>query len=206
MADQHFDELSLVKRSQQGDLAAFNLLVEAYQRQIYLLCLRMLGSVEAAEDVTQDTFLTAYQHIARFRGEAFRPWLFRIAVNACTDELRRRKRRPVLSLDPSSPDEEPFQIPDPGEGPEAHTLRGELRRTIEQALLRLPEDQRLAIVLCDVQGLSYEQIAATLKIALGTVKSRINRARARLRELLLQERELLPEHLRHLKVREGEER
>lgn len=196
MSNHDFDEMDLIQRSQEGDLAAFNLLVETYQRQVYNLCLRMLGSVEAAEDATQETFLAAYRHIGTFRGTAFRSWLLRIAANVCTDELRRRRRRPLRSIETNDSDAEPFQIPDTREGPEAYVLRRELGRSIQSALLALPEDQRLVIILCDVQGLSYEEIAATLNIALGTVKSRISRARRRLRELLLKERELLPEHLR----------
>jgi RNA polymerase sigma-70 factor (ECF subfamily) len=183
------DDVALIERSLRGDLGAFNRIVETYQRQVYSLCLRMLGSVQAAEDVTQETFFSAYRHLASFKGEAFRPWLFRIASNACTDELRRRKRRPTVSIEPDDPASDPLPIPDTSEGPEAYALRMELRETIESALLVLPEDQRLAILLCDVQGFSYDEIAVTMNVAVGTVKSRINRARSRLRELLARERE-----------------
>jgi RNA polymerase sigma-70 factor (ECF subfamily) len=184
-------DIDLIERSRRGDHGAFNAIVETYQRQVFSVCLRMLGSVEAAEDVTQETFLSVYRHLDGFKGELFRPWLFRIATNACTDELRRRKRRPVVSIDPEEGNREPLPIPDRGEGPEAYALRAELRETIEAALLMLPEDQRLAVILCDVEGFSYEEIAVTMKVAVGTVKSRINRARSRLRQLLAAPRELL---------------
>jgi RNA polymerase sigma-70 factor (ECF subfamily) len=192
------DETSLVARSKQGELAAFNALAEMYQGQVYNLCLRMLASAEAAEDAAQETFLSAYKNIERYRGPVFRAWLLRIAVNACTDELRRRRRRPQVSLDSPPPEgASPFEFPDNSDLPEDWALRRETLRSIQAALMQLPSDQRAAVVLCDVQGLSYEQISTSLVISIGTVKSRISRGRSRLRRLLTAQGELLPASRRH---------
>jgi RNA polymerase sigma-70 factor (ECF subfamily) len=177
--DQQDEQLRLAR---QGDLSAFNALVLQYQSLVFNLCLRQLGQREPAEDATQETFVSAWRNISSLRG-SFRPWLLRIAANACTDEQRRRGRRPASSLDvaleagvPEPPDEDTL--------PEASALQGELRREVEAALQRLPDEQRLAVVLCDLQGLDYAEIASVTRASLGTVKSRIARGRARLRELL----------------------
>jgi RNA polymerase sigma-70 factor (ECF subfamily) len=193
------DEATLVERCRRGDLEAFNCLVLAYQDRVYNLCLRMLGSPQAAEDATQETFLSAYRNAGRLRGTALRPWLFRIASNACIDELRRMRRRPHLSLDMPAPDaerEQSWEPPDPGEGPEPLAVRGELRAALERELLRLQPDQRLAIILSDIEGMSYEEIAASMASSVGTVKSRISRGRARLREALRGQPELFGDLVR----------
>ena len=198
LQDRTADEALLVARSRDGDLAAFNVLVETYQGRVYNLCLRMLASPEAAEDAAQEAFLAAYRNIDRFWGTAFRAWLLRIAVNACTDELRRRRRHPQVSLEagPAAVDG-PLEPPDSSASPEEWALRREVSRHIQGGLMRLPYDQRAAVVLCDVQGLSYEEIAETLALSVGTVKSRISRGRARLRRFLLEQAELLPGRFRH---------
>jgi RNA polymerase sigma-70 factor (ECF subfamily) len=185
------EDSRLVTLSQGGDLAAFNALVETYQRQVYNLCWRMLGLREAAEDATQEAFLSAYCNIRRFRGPSFRAWLLRIAANAATDELRRRRRRPQVSLEaPLSSSETALDLPDPSAGPEECALRLEQARHIRAALLTLPPDQRLSVILADVQGLSYEEVGQVMGSSLGTVKSRISRGRARLRRYLLERGEL----------------
>jgi RNA polymerase sigma-70 factor (ECF subfamily) len=185
-----------LSRARQGDLAAFNDLVLEFQGLVFNLCLRMLGGRQAAEDAAQETFIAAWRNLGSLRGEAFRPWLLRIAANHCRDELRRRGRRPSSSLDLALEEgvPEPF---DPAPAPETSALDSELRRHITRALEELPEEQRLAIVLCDIEGLDYTEIAAVMKTSLGTVKSRIARGRARLRALLLSEAELLPARFRH---------
>lgn len=200
-----FDEPELIARSKQGDLAAFNLLVEHYQRPLYNLCLRMLASSEAAEDATQEAFIAAYRGIDRFRGgvrmgggaAGFRAWLFRIGVNACYDELRRRRARPATSLDePRGETARVRDIENPGPALDEIAETAELGRAIQEALSALPSDQRLAIVLSDVQGLDYAEIAQVMGVSLGTVKSRINRGRSRLRAFLLSRGELLPSRFR----------
>ena len=181
-------EAGLLRGSLAGDLDAFNRLVELHQRLVFNICLRMLGSPTAAEDATQEAFISAYRNIATFRGQSFRAWLTRIAANACTDELRRRSRRQAVSLDaPFAGDEAPPDVPDRAAGPEEAALRADQRRRIQAALLELPADQRLAVVMCDIQGFAYEDIAEAMRTSVGTVKSRIARGREKLRRLLATE-------------------
>jgi len=192
-----FDESKLISRSVQGDLDAFNALVEHYQHPLYNLCLRMLGSPEPAEDATQDAFIAAFRSIHRFRGGGFRAWLFRIAVNACYDELRRRRSRPAVSLDkPVGESGRTLDVPNPCPTLEERAQTAELGGAIRDALSAIPSEQRLAVILCDVQGLDYAEIAQVMGVSLGTVKSRIARARSRLRAHLLARGELLPSRFR----------
>lgn len=192
------DEAELLDRSRRGDLEAFNRIVRAYQNRVYNLCLRMLGSAPAAEDAAQEAFISAYRGVSRLRGTNLQSWLFRIAANACIDELRRRRRQPQLSLDaPGRDDERPIDVPDASAGPETLALQGELSAALQAELGRLPPDQRLAVVLCDIEGLSYESVAETMGTSVGTVKSRISRGRARLRLLVQARPELFGEAIRH---------
>jgi RNA polymerase sigma-70 factor (ECF subfamily) len=197
MVVRHADEEWLIERARRGDLEAFNRLVDRYQVAVFNLCLRMLGRRESAEDATQETFLSAYRAISRLQGPHVGAWFLRIAANCSYDELRRRKRRPEASLDGLLDDpERPLPLPAGDRGPEEESLRSELRRSIERALISLPVDQRLAVILCDVQGLSYEEIAEVMRSSLGTVKSRVSRGRAKMRDLLRDAREPFPQTLR----------
>jgi len=178
-------EPEVLRRARDGDLAAFNRLVDLHQRAVYNLCLRMLGSGAAAEDAAQDAFFSAYRNIHRFKGGTFRPWLMRIASNACIDELRRRGRRPTVSLQKTAPgSDDPIDVADTAAGPETEALQREQHDTVQAALLRLPADQRMAVVLCDLQGFAYEEIAEAMRTSVGTVKSRIARGREKLRREL----------------------
>ncbi len=182
------DESQQIRAAQNGSLGAFNDLVGAYEARVYNLCYRMLGNPDAAADATQDTFLSAYQAIGRFRGGSLKAWLLRIATNACYDQLRRNVRRPTQSLDEMMDDPDaPVDFPsnDRSGDPEARAEQAELRRDIGLALLELPDEQRMALVLSDIQGLSYEEIAEVTSSSLGTVKSRISRARFKMRDALL---------------------
>jgi RNA polymerase sigma-70 factor (ECF subfamily) len=191
------EEAVLVERSQGGDLDAFNALVLAYQGQVYNLCLRMLGSPQAAEDAAQEAFIAAYRAVPRFRGGRFRAWLLRIAANACYDELRRRRSRPQVPLEAPADDERPrAELPASDEPLEQRAERLELARCLQEGLASLPPDQRLAVILRDVQGLAYEEVAEATGASLGTVKSRISRGRAALRDFLLARGELLPSRFR----------
>lgn len=193
------EEQRLVEAGQRGDVEAFNQLVRTYEGRVYNLCYRMLGDADAAADVTQDTFISAYRNLNRFRGGLFRSWLFRIATNACYDALRARKRRPSVSLNATSDveDDAPaFDIADSAESPDDFALRRELSAAIQRGIEQLPEDQRIVVILSDVQGLAYEEIAEVTNTNLGTVKSRLSRARARLRDIL-RAGELLPSKFRH---------
>lgn len=192
-------EDDLIQSAKRGDLQAFNRLVEIYQDAVYHTAYRVLDNSDAAADTAQEAFISAYKHLGAFRGGSFKAWLLRIVTNACYDFLRARKRRPALSLDDmqaAGEDREPLEFVDAREGPEAHAERAELNRTLQAGLSQLPEDQRVVVVLADIQGLSYEEIAAATGTNLGTVKSRLNRARLRLREWLMQRQEHLPEQYR----------
>jgi RNA polymerase sigma-70 factor (ECF subfamily) len=190
------DEPELVSRSKSGDVEAFNLLVEQYQRLVYNLALRMLGNSEAAEDASQDTFLSAYKAIGKFRGGSFKSWVLRIAANSCHDKLRVARRYRVVSLDTLLLEIDELPQANNTESPEDYTLRRELGRFLNEGLAHLPEDQRLVVILSDVQGLSYEEVAQATGSSLGTVKSRLNRGRTRLRDFLLKREELLPSKFR----------
>jgi RNA polymerase sigma-70 factor (ECF subfamily) len=153
---------------------------------VFSVCLRLLSDASLAEDAAQDTFIRAWSAIDSFRGGVVRPWLLKIATNRAYDLLRARSRRPASSLDHDLFEIEPewTSLAVLTEGPETHATRTELSGYLEQALATLPDDQRLAIVLSDVQGYGYDEIADICGIAVGTVKSRISRGRARLRDLL----------------------
>jgi RNA polymerase sigma-70 factor (ECF subfamily) len=191
------DEPALLEQARAGDLAAFNALVEHYQGAVYNLCLRMLGAQQAAEDATQEAFIAAFRNLRSFRGGAFRSWMFRIASNTCYDDLRRRRSRRAESLDEARSDERQIDPPQPGPAPEELAEQAELRVAVHASLARLPDDQRLAVILCDLQGLDYAEISRVMQCSLGTVKSRINRGRLRMRDLLQEHGELLPERFRH---------
>jgi len=191
------DEASLIERSQRGDLDAFNALVLAYQGQVYSVCLRMLGSPHPAQDAAQEAFIAAFRAVSRFRRGRFRAWLLRIAANACYDELRRRRSRPQVPLLAPTGDDGPTTEPASADEPlEERAERQELGRCLQRGLATLPADQRLAVILRDVQGLAYEEVAEATGASLGTVKSRISRGRAALRDFLLNEGELLPSRFR----------
>jgi RNA polymerase sigma-70 factor (ECF subfamily) len=186
------DDAILVAQSRRGDLAAFNELVERHQARVFNLALRLVGTREAAEDVTQDSFIAAFRKLDQFAGDNFISWLLRIAANNAKDELRRRARRPASSIDvifgTGPGDLEPRAE---GVSVEEWAERGELGRILWQALQELPEEQRMPIVLVDVEGFAYGEVAGMLGWSTGTVKSRISRGRARLRELLGSRPELL---------------
>lgn len=188
---EQLDDDALADRARNGELDAFNLLVRRYQRRVFGLCLGMLRSPAAAEDAAQDAMLAAWRALHSYRGGNFPAWLMRIAANRCRDELRRRKRRPSTSLDRMLDEHgDAWSPPDDGRPPEIAALDAETGRTLLAALQQLPEEQRQTILLSDVQGLAYREIADTMNTSVGTVKSRLNRARARMRQLLLESGEL----------------
>jgi RNA polymerase sigma-70 factor, ECF subfamily len=183
------DEDAVVARAKAGDRSAFARLMEHYQAACFGLAWRLLGDPDQAADATQDAFIHAYDAIRSHRGGAFRSWLLRITANASYDILRRAQRRPSTTL--PEPAEGEAELADAGAiDPVAESLRSELYRYLEGALRLLPEDQRVAIVLCDVYGMDYHEVARMTTSPLGTVKSRIHRGRLRLRELLAEHREL----------------
>lgn len=194
------DELALIRSAQKGDLDSFNRLVLAYQELVYNQAYRVMGEYSAAEDATQEAFISAYRNLRSYRGGSFRAWLLRIVTNACYDELRRRKRRPSTPLEPLDADNEviesPYWMVDTGASPEEVSEQVELNQAIQHCLQGLPEDFRLAVILVDMQGFDYQEAAEAMGKPVGTVKSRLSRARMRLRECLQGYRELLPAKFR----------
>ncbi|HET7738273.1 MAG TPA: sigma-70 family RNA polymerase sigma factor [Tepidiformaceae bacterium] len=188
----------LISLSKDGNLAAFNTLVERYQGPLFSLCVRLIGSREAAEDATQEAFLSVYRNLHRFEGGNVRSWLFRIAANECKDELRRRSRKDLaLSLDrPADDDHAALDVADSAPGLQRLVEQSELARAVHEAIAALPEDQRLVILLVDLHGFDYHEVATITGAALGTVKSRVSRARARLREYFLANPELVDAYRR----------
>jgi len=179
-------EEDLIRRAAEGDLDCFNRLVELYQRPVYSLCLRMMGDAAAADDATQETFISAYRAMSRFRGGSFRAWLFRIASNACYDQLRAFRRRRTIPLEKVA-----FELESPFPTPEDCAVSHERGELIKRALDALPHEQRLVVILRDIEGLDYAEIARAAGCSLGTVKSRISRGRAALRDFLRRSGELL---------------
>ena len=189
------DEEEVIARAAAGDRGAFTQLIEHYQSACYGLAWRLLGDPDQAADAAQDAFVHAYDAISKYRGGIFRSWILRITANASYDILRRAQRRPTTTL--PDVEEGEAELPDVrGVDPAVEASRSELRRHLDAALRRLPEDQRTAVVLCDVYGMDYQEVADATESALGTVKSRIHRGRLRLREMLADERELFIREVR----------
>ncbi len=191
------DETYLIQQAKDGDVYAYNTLVLHYQDSVYNVAYRVMGEPSAAADATQEAFISAYKALRRFRGGNFKAWLMRIVTNACYDELRRRKRRPQSSLDEIIDEFESSPVlSENSPGPENYMQQVELVEAIQRCLDDLPDDQRTATVLCDVEGYDYNEIADIMSTSLGTVKSRISRARAKLRDCLQGMAELLPAEYR----------
>ena len=181
-------EQELVQAAQQGDQGAFSQLVEQNQGKIYSLCYRMTGNSEDAADLTQEAFLNAWRGLSKFGGQSsFSTWLYRLASNACIDFLRREKRRSALSMTLESKDEDDHQadLPDERWSPERELERKESRQALQAGLATLSPEHREVLLLRETEGLSYQEIARSLGLEDGTVKSRIARARMSLREFLL---------------------
>ena len=187
------DEQALITSARKGDVRAFNQLVMLYQTMVYNLAYRILSDPDAAADATQDAFLSAFKAMPKFRGGSFKAWLLRIVTNACYDQLRRKQRRPTSSLDdlPVEADHTTY-LRDPAKLPDVVVERHELNKVIQSGISTLPADQRMVLVLSDIQGLSYKEISQSMGVSLGTVKSRLSRGRSKLRDYLQEHGELLP--------------
>jgi RNA polymerase sigma-70 factor (ECF subfamily) len=189
------DEQGMIAAAQRGDVPSFNQLARAYQGIVYHTAFRVLGDSEAASDAAQDAFISAFKHLRSFRGGSFKAWLLRIVTNSCYDQLRSRQRKPTASLDALLLDPD---NPPPGfgeahdESPEEHAERDELASAIQKGLQTVPIDQRVTLVLSDIEGFAYDEIAQITSTNVGTVKSRLSRGRAHLRNFLLAQEELLP--------------
>jgi len=190
------DEIALIQAARDGDLDSFNRLVLAYQDLVYNHAFRMVGEEESADDATQNTFISAYNHLGSFRGGSFKAWLLRIVTNTCYDELRRRKRRPTVPLEPLDDAGEEVEsahwMVDPADQPEQQVEQAELQRAIQHCLDNLPGDFRTTVIMVDVQGMDYFEASQAIGKPIGTIKSRLARARLRLRDCLNGFAELLP--------------
>ncbi|MBL8145163.1 MAG: sigma-70 family RNA polymerase sigma factor [Anaerolineae bacterium] len=176
---------ALIAAARRGDLNAYNVLVLQFQDAVYSLAYRLIGDRDTAADAAQEALITAWRRLDSYRGGSFRAWLLRITANHCYDEFRRRKRAPSVSLEAVTGDDDSFlPIAAHDETPEQAVQRAELQRAIQNCLMALPADQRAVAVLSDVEGFDYQAIAEQVGAALGTVKSRLSRARAALRDCL----------------------
>ncbi len=187
-------ERQLVQKCKNGDIRSFELLIESYQKKIFNIAFRMLGNQEDALDVTQEVFIKIYKSISSFKEESsLSTWIYRIATNVCLDELRKRKKTKMVSMD--SPiqlngGEINVQMQDQGLHPDELIEQKELKTQIKKAINCLKDEHKIVIILRDINGYSYEEISKIMECSLGTVKSRINRARNSLKSILLKKKEL----------------
>lgn len=201
------NEKDLIRKAKQGDMLAFEELILKHEKIVYNLALRMLNHSEDARDISQEVFLKAYRSLSNFdERSAFSTWLYRITHNTCIDEMRKRKGKQTYSLEEDLESEDGSmqrQVADEGDTPEESLMRKEEKSEILQALDTLSEEHKAAIILRDVKGLSYEEIAEIQNLSLGTVKSRINRARNQLKTEILKIREQNQKSVRHKEGKEG---
>lgn len=198
MMDNGPDDSILIQQAQHGSLEAFNRLVLRHQDSLYTLTYRILGDPESAADAVQDALISAYRKISTFQGGHVKAWLARIVTNLCYDELRRQKRHRTDYLDdlPGGESDDGASLPANTPTPEQIAGQNELHQAIQHCINALGADQRIVLVMSDVQGSSYQEIAASLQTNLGTVKSRLSRARLAVRRCLQAYRELLPAEFR----------
>jgi len=189
-------ESSLIKSAQHGDMDSFNELVLNYQDMLYRIALRIVHDECVAEDALQEAMVHAFRHIKSFRGGNFKSWLARVTVNASYDELRRGKRHNGIPLELFTSEGEEVESPDwmrdPATGPEERAEQSELRSALHQCIKSLMPDYRLMVILVDMEGMSYEEAALVAHVPVGTVKSRLARARMQIRKSLQSYRSLLP--------------
>jgi len=195
------DEPYLITAAQNGDLDAFNRLVLAYQDMAYNLAYRMLANPDSAADAAQTAFISAYRALNNYRGGSFKAWVMRMVTNTCYDELRRLKRRPTTPLEPLDEEdgeelESPAWMADDSPSPEQTLETRELDIAVQHCLEDLPEEFKSVVIMVDVEGMDYQEVAEAIEKPLGTVKSRLARARLKLRDCLQGFWELLPVQFR----------
>lgn len=192
------DELTLILAAQRGDVDAFNGLVTRYQNAAYTVAYRLLGEPFAASDAAQDGFINAFRKIKEYRGGSFKAWVLRIVTNIAYDQLRYQKRRPATGIDdlPGGETDDGPQIASADITPEDAAEQRDVQRALQDCMQALPNDQRVTLVMFDIEGYSYQEIADTSAVQLGTVKSRLSRARLGMRRCLDGKRELFPQFFR----------
>ena len=194
------EESLLIEKAADGDLDAFNQLVLTYQELAYNLAYRIMADEAAAADATQDAVISMYRKLNNYRGGSFKAWFLRIVTNACYDELRKQKRRPTITLEPETEEgdlmESPEWIADKSPGLEETMMNTQLEKAIQDCLNNLNEKHRAVMIMVDVSGEDYEAVAEVIQSPVGTVKSRLSRARLKMQECLQNARELLPDQFR----------
>ncbi len=192
-------EKNLVDLSAGGNVEAFETLIQSHQKKVYNIALRMTKNPEDAQELAQDTFVRAFIAIKKFRGESsFSTWLYRIAMNVCTDFLRKRNKAVVISIDQGaigSENDQPIQLPEDAPGPDELSEKRQLKHLVRQAMDSLSAEHRQVLILRDLMDLSYRDIANTLSVSEGTIKSRINRAREGLKQVILKRPELFQDYV-----------
>lgn len=189
-------EKALIQAAQRGDLEAFNLLILRYQNLLFGISLRLLGDEDAAADAVQEALISAFRRFHTFRGDSLKSWLARVVVNASYDELRKKRRQHSVPLEQLNAEGDEIEssswLVDPQADPEVQFESGELENAIQSSLAKLPAVYRLMLVLVDIEGMSYEEAAHAAGIPVGTVKSRLARARVQMQKSLQSSGELLP--------------
>ncbi len=192
-------EKILLAKARKGDVDAFEMLIKGHEKKAFNIAYRFLKNPEDAEDITQEAFIRAFNNIKKFKGQSsFSTWLYRIITNTCIDFVRTRQNKLTESIDKSvqyNGDEMELQIPTDKNNPETILEQNEITGLMQKMLNKLPDDQKLALILRDIQGFSYDEISQITDVSLGTVKSRINRARLALKELILEKGELFDEYI-----------
>lgn len=195
------EESELVTRAVGGDLDAFNQLVIQHQEVAYNVAYRIMSDESAAADATQEAVISMYRRLETYRGGSFRSWFLRIVTNACYDELRRQRRRPTVPIEPETDDgelvESPEWLEDKSASPEDVLGNSEMEKAIQHCLTGLEQKFRVVITLVDISGEDYESVARIIGTPIGTVKSRLARARLKMQLCLKGFRELLPDQFRH---------
>ncbi|ANX00898.1 RNA polymerase subunit sigma-24 [Thermoclostridium stercorarium subsp. leptospartum DSM 9219] len=192
-------EKKLIELSVGGDVEAFETLIQSHQKKVYNIALRMTGNPEDAQELAQEAIVRAFTSIGKFRGDSsFSTWLYRITINVCTDFLRKRNKVTLISMEQgaaSNDNQQGLQIEEESPGPDELAEKKQLKKLVRDAMDALSEEHRQVLILRDILKLSYKEIANTLKVNEGTIKSRINRARAGLKKIVMQRSELFKDYV-----------
>jgi len=192
-------EKKLIELSVSGDIEAFETLIQSHQKRVYNIALRMTGNPEDAQELAQDAIVRAFTSIGKFRGDSsFSTWLYRITINVCTDFLRKRRKTTVISMEQgpvSNENNQGIQIEEEAPGPDELAEKKQLKELVREAIDLLSDEHKQVLILRDIMDMSYKEIANTLNVNEGTIKSRLNRARAGLKKIIMQRAELFKDYV-----------